>query len=91
MIFVTNIAANAASRAPYAFFVFEHFPLCTLSFAENLNTVQPVLSKHIRDNQKVLALDRCLLNTGQFILICHDWEPKHWPVNTGCMLNRGCH
>ena len=24
-----------------------------------------------------------------FFLFCHDWEPKHWPLNTGCLLNRG--
>ena len=29
-------------------------------------TVQPVLSKHLRENQNVLALDKCLLNTGLF-------------------------
>ena len=37
MICETKIAANAISRAPRAFFVFKHFPLCTWSFAEYLN------------------------------------------------------
>ena len=31
-----------------------------------LYTVQPVLSKHLRDSQSVVAQDQCLLNTGVF-------------------------
>ena len=34
------------------------------------NTVQPVLSKYQKDNQNVLAKDRCLLYTWDFQLIC---------------------
>ena len=37
MISEIKIAANATSRAPRAFFVFEHFPLCTRNVAEYLN------------------------------------------------------
>ena len=37
MICEINIAANSNSRAPRAFFVFEHLPLCTRSFAKYLN------------------------------------------------------
>ena len=32
----------------------------------NNGTVKTVLSKHLRDNQNVLAKDRCLLNTATF-------------------------
>ena len=31
-----------------------------------ITTVQPVLSKHPRDNPDMFAYDRCLLNTGEF-------------------------
>ena len=37
IIFVTNIAGNAAPRSSRAFSVFEYFPLCTWIFAEHLN------------------------------------------------------
>ena len=32
-----------------------------------LYTVKPVLSEHLRESLKVVALDRCLLNAGIFI------------------------
>ena len=35
MICEIKIAANTISRAPRAFFVFEHFPLSTWNFADS--------------------------------------------------------
>ena len=42
-------------------------------------TVKPVLSKHQRERQKVVAEARCLLNTGKFTHIWPLWDLK----NTG--------
>ena len=47
------------------------------------STAQPVLSKYLS------TIEKCLLNTGTFMLISHHWEPKHWPLKIGCLLNRG--
>ena len=40
--------------------------LSCFTFSNNWegNTVRPIFSKHSRDNTKLLAIDRCLLNRG---------------------------
>ena len=53
------------------------------SYIVDNNTVKPVLSKHLGKSQKVVALDRCLPNTGKFILNFHLWDFKKWPLKTG--------
>ena len=50
--------------------------------------VAHILSKHLRDNQNLLAYDRCLLNTGTFQCLCLFRELNKCLFNTGCMLNR---
>ena len=52
-------------------------------------TAQPVLSKYLSTIENCLLNAGCLLNTGTFILISHNWEPKHRPLKIGCLLNRG--
>ena len=39
--------------------------------------VKPVLSKYLGESQKVVAKDRCLLNTGKFTLIFLLWDLKN--------------
>ena len=39
-------------------------------------TVKPVLSKLLRESQKVVALDRCLLNVGKFTHIFLLWDTQ---------------
>ena len=51
------------------------------------NAAQPVLSKHKRNNRKLLASDRCLLNTGAFQCICLFCEMNTWLFNTGCLID----
>ena len=51
-------------------------------------TVQPwlVISQQFKKNtwlRKALAINGCLLKTGKFLLICHLWELKPWPLETG--------
>ena len=66
--------------------------LFSLHFLQSLkSTVQPVLSKHLRDNQNVLAYDRCLLNTETFQYICLFQKLNTYLHNTGCLLNKGDH
>ena len=55
------------------------------------NTVQPVLSKYLRDNKNLLAENRCWLNTGTFQCICLFRELSKCLLNTDCLLNRGGH
>ena len=60
----------------------------SLKIVKNENTVQPVLSKHLRDNQDLLVEDRSLLNNGAFQCICLFRE---FLLNTSCLLDRGSH
>ena len=48
---------------------------CTLE-----STVKPALSKRLGESQKVVAKDRCLLNTGTFTPIWLLKEPKLWSL-----------
>ena len=47
--------------------------------------------KHLKDNQKVHAQDRCLFNTGEFEYICLFRELITCLLNTGCLPNTGGH
>ena len=53
----------------------------------HMSTVQPAL----RDNQNLIAEDRCLLNTDIFQCICLFWELDICLLNAGCLLNRVGH
>ena len=56
------------------------------------NTVESILSKHLRDKRKnMLASDRCLLNTGTVQCIFLFRELTTYLLNTGCLLNRSSH
>ena len=54
-------------------------------------TVQPVLSKHLRNIQNMLAKDRCMLNAGIFLCICLFGELNICLLNTSCLLDRSGH
>lgn len=76
--------------------VLENFPINDwyLSFFQQIlyhirfNTVHHVLSKHLSDNQNVLAWGRCLLKTGSFYCIWHFRERNTRLFNRGGHLNR---
>ena len=68
------------------------YTVCPLVFEFSIRyTVQPVLSKHLRDNQNLLAYGRFLLNTGTFQCIYLFREVNTCLLNTDCLLNRGGH